>query len=243
MAHFEDKYEQSVQIPPQHQDRQPGRQEQMHPEPEAFMKNYLAAGKLKGKKAVITGGDSGIGRAVAIAFAKEGADVAIIYLEESDDAETTYSMVEKENVTCLRFQGDISVYEFCEQTVNKIIEKFLNIDILVNNAAQQYPIKNFEDLPIDQIRRTFETNIFSYFYMTKATVKYMNEGSSIINSTSVTAYQGHPELIDYSSTKGAIVAFTRSLSLNLINKNIRVNAVAPGPIWTPLILLLLKQKK
>lgn len=220
---------------PQHQNTQPGSEQAMMPHPESFMEDYKAAGKLEGKVAVITGGDSGIGRAVAIAYAKEGADVAFIYLEEDEDANITEGKVKEEGVQCLKIRGDIGGKAFCESAISQVLGKFGKINILVNNAAEQHVQKNFEDIPEDQIMKTFSTNIFGSFFMTQAVLPHLHEGDSIINTASITAYQGHKELIDYSATKGALVAFTRSLSSNLVKKGIRVNAVAPGPIWTPLI--------
>ncbi len=222
---------------PQTQDNQPGREADMVPEPRSLMENYKAAGKLQGKKALITGGDSGIGRATAIGFAKEGADVAIIYLDDSEnaDAQKTKELIEAEGRVCYLIKGDISNQAFCQQAVDDAAKALGGLNILVNNAAQQYPEKKFEDLDLSTMEHTFRVNIFSMFYLAQAALKYMGEGDCIINTTSVTAYHGNPMLVDYSSTKGAIVAFTRSLSMALAERNIRVNAVAPGPIWTPLI--------
>jgi NAD(P)-dependent dehydrogenase (short-subunit alcohol dehydrogenase family) len=185
--------------------------------------------------ALITGGDSGIGRAVAIAFAREGADIAIVYLNEHKDAEETKRLVEKEGRRCLTIAGDVGHEQFCQDSVARTVESLGRLDILVNNAAEQHPQDSIEKITADQLERTFRTNIFSCFYMTKAAVPHLREGSAIVNTTSVTAYKGNPQLLDYSSTKGAIVAFTRSLALGLAEKGIRVNGVAPGPIWTPLI--------
>lgn len=225
-----------AQRPPQHQDQQPGREHEMTPRPQADNSQYQGSGKLQGKVALITGGDSGIGRAVAIAFAKEGAKVAIVYLEEQEDAEKTQHLVKEQGRSCLRIAGDIGDESFCQIAVQQVIDNFGRLDILVNNAAEQHPQEKIEDISSEQLERTFRTNIFGMFYMTKAAVPHLQEGSAIINTTSVTAYKGNPFLLDYSSTKGAIVGFTRSLSQNLIKqKGIRVNAVAPGPIWTPLI--------
>lgn len=221
--------------PAQHQNIQPGREYLMNPEPKYTDESYHGSGKLQGKIALITGGDSGIGRAVAINFAKEGADTAIIYLEEDTDAELTKSEIESVGRKCLLIKGDAGYEDFCKGAIEKVISEFGKLDILVNNAAEQHPQKSIEDITSDQLEKTFRTNIFSYFYLTKHAVKHLREGSVIINTSSVTHYKGSPELLDYSSTKGAIVAFTRSLSLNLIEKGIRVNGVAPGPIWTPLI--------
>ncbi len=226
--------EESLQ-PPQHQDQQPGLESQMTPQPKAEDSQYRGSGKLEGKVALITGGDSGIGRAVAIAFAKEGADVAIIYLNEHDDAKQTKQMVEEKGKRLLAIAGDIGDESFCQQAVQQAIDEFGKLDILINNAAEQHPQESIEDISAQQLERTFRTNIFSMFFLTKAALKHLKEGSAIINTTSVTAYKGNQQLIDYSSTKGAIVAFTRSLSQSLVEKGIRVNGVAPGPIWTPLI--------
>jgi NAD(P)-dependent dehydrogenase (short-subunit alcohol dehydrogenase family) len=221
--------------PPQQQDRQPGVESKMAPQPQAKGREYKAAGKLKGKAAIVTGGDSGIGRATAIAFAKEGADVAIVYLNEHKDAEETKRLVEKEGVRCLTIAGDVGDENFCREAIEKTVQAFGHLDIVVNNAGEQHPQPSLEDITSEQLERTFRTNIFSMFYMTKAAMKHLKPGSSIVNTASVTAYQGNKQLLDYSSTKGAIVSFTRSLSQSLAEKNIRVNAVAPGPIWTPLI--------
>jgi NAD(P)-dependent dehydrogenase (short-subunit alcohol dehydrogenase family) len=220
---------------PQHQNEQPGRESKMIPEPESFMENYKAAGKLEGKVALITGGDSGIGRAVSIAFAKEGADVAFIYLEEEEDADITVDHIEREGVRCIRIRGDITNKGFCEKAVKNVIDEFGQLDILVNNAAEQHPQKSIEDITEEQLHRTFATNFFGLFFMTQAAVPHLKKGATIINTASITAYQGHKTLLDYSATKGAVVTFTRSLAENLVKKKIRVNAVAPGPIWTPLI--------
>ncbi|MBD2092978.1 SDR family oxidoreductase [Microcoleus sp. FACHB-1515] len=221
--------------PPQHQDQQPGVQSEMTPQPKSGESTYKAAGKLESKVALITGGDSGIGRSVAILYAKEGADVAIAYLNEHEDAEETKRLVEAEGRKCITMAGDIGDEQFCQQLVKETISRLGKLDILVNNAAEQHPQKSLEDITAEQLERTFRTNIFGMFFLTKAALPHLKEGSAIINTTSVTAYQGNPQLLDYSSTKGAIVAFTRSLSQALIDKKIRVNGVAPGPIWTPLI--------
>jgi NAD(P)-dependent dehydrogenase (short-subunit alcohol dehydrogenase family) len=222
-------------IPPQEQDRQPGRQAEMRPRPRAEMEGYRGAAKLEGKVALISGGDSGIGRAVAIGFAKEGADIAILYLEEHEDAKSTKSLIEAEARRCLLLAGDVGDETFCRDAVGRTVQAFRRLDVLVNNAAVQFPKDNLEEISAEQMERTFRTNIFSMFHLTKAALPHLKEGSAIVNSTSVTAYRGSPHLIDYASTKGAIVAFTRSLAGNLKERRIRVNAVAPGPVWTPLI--------
>jgi NAD(P)-dependent dehydrogenase (short-subunit alcohol dehydrogenase family) len=221
--------------PPQHQKRRPGREYKMRPRPKAEDENQRGSGKLRNKVAIITGGDSGIGRAVGIAFAKEGADVAIVYLEEKKDANETKRLVEEHGRKCLLIGGDVGQEGFCRKTVAETVKEFGKIDILVNNAAEQHPQESIEKISQKQLERTFRTNIFSFFFMTKAAIKHLKKGAAIINTTSVTAYKGSPHLLDYSSTKGAIVTFTRSLSQALAQKDIRVNAVAPGPIWTPLI--------
>lgn len=221
--------------PPQQQKRRPGVESEMRPGPKAEDEEYRGSGKLGDKVALITGGDSGIGRAVAIAFAKEGADISVVYLNEHNDAEETRRLVEKEGRRCILIAGDIGEESFCQQTVEQTIKELGGLDILVNNAAEQHPQDGIEKISAEQLERTFRTNIFSFFFLTKAALEHLREGSTIINTTSVTAYKGSPRLLDYSATKGAIVAFTRSLALSLIEKGIRVNGVAPGPIWTPLI--------
>ncbi|AOZ93871.1 SDR family oxidoreductase [Paenibacillus crassostreae] len=222
-------------LPPQHQNQQPGVESAMRPLPEFESSSYKSAGKLTGKIAIITGGDSGIGKAIAVTFAKEGADVAILYLNEHGDAKDTRRQVEQEGRKCLLIAGDIGDELWCKDAVKQTIQEYGKLDILVNNAAEQHPQQNIEDITSEQLERTFRTNIFSMFYMTKAAVAHLKKGSTIINTASITAYKGNPMLIDYSSTKGAIVSFTRSLAMNLVEKGIRVNGVAPGPIWTPLI--------
>jgi NAD(P)-dependent dehydrogenase (short-subunit alcohol dehydrogenase family) len=222
-------------MPPQHQDQRPGLEAEMTPRPVAEDPGYKACGKLTGKVALITGGDSGIGRAVAIIYAKEGADSAIVYLNEHEDAEETKRQVEAEGRRCLLIPGDIGDEAFCQQAVERTVGELGRLDILVNNAAEQHPQDSIEKISAEQLERTFRTNIFSMFFLTKAALKHLKPGSAIVNTTSVTAYKGSPELLDYSSTKGAIVAFTRSLAQSLIEQGIRVNGVAPGPIWTPLI--------
>ena len=224
-----------AQRPPQHQPHQPGLEHEMRPRPASENRAQYGSGKLRDKVALITGGDSGIGRAVAIAYAKEGADSAIVYLNEHEDARETQRLVQQEGRRCLLIAGDVGKEPFCHEAVDRTVREFGRLDILVNNAAEQHPQESLEQITAEQLERTFRTNIFSYFYMGKAALPYLKEGSTIINTTSVTAYKGSPQLLDYSSTKGAIVAFTRSLSQALADKQIRVNAVAPGPIWTPLI--------
>jgi NAD(P)-dependent dehydrogenase (short-subunit alcohol dehydrogenase family) len=221
--------------PRQHQQRRPGREHEMKPRPKSDDEKHRGSGKLRNKVAIITGGDSGIGRAVAVAFAKEGADVAIVYLEEHKDANETKRLVEENGRRCLLVSGDIGQEGFCRKAVGQIVKELGKIDILVNNAAEQHPQESIEKITEKQLERTFRTNIFSFFFMTKAAMKYLSEGGAIINTTSVTAYKGSGHLLDYSATKGAITAFTRSLSQALADKRIRVNGVAPGPIWTPLI--------
>lgn len=217
------------------QRKQPGVESKMQPKPQFVDPNYEGSNKLKNKIAIITGGDSGIGRAVAIAFAIEGADVVITYLNEHKDAEYTVSKVEALNRNCIAIAGDISNQRFCRKVIAKTIKQFKKLDILVNNAGEQHPHDKFEDIDLKEMEKTFKTNVFSMFYLIKAALPYLKKGSSIINTTSVTAYKGSDHLVDYSATKGAITALTRSLSENLISKGIRVNGVAPGPIWTPLI--------
>jgi NAD(P)-dependent dehydrogenase (short-subunit alcohol dehydrogenase family) len=221
--------------PPQHQDRQPGLQTEMTPEPESSRPEYRGSAKLDGKVAIISGGDSGIGRAVAIDYAREGADLAVVYLNEHDDAADTKRMVEREGRRCLTLAGDVGSEDFCREAVERTVAEFGHLDIIVNNAGEQHPQQSIEDIDADQLERTFRTNIFAQFYLVKAALRHLRPGSAIVNTASVTAYKGSPKLLDYSATKGAIVAFTRSLSLALAEKGIRVNAVAPGPIWTPLI--------
>lgn len=227
---------QGLGFPPQHQNQQPGIESQMNPRPVSIAEHYLASGKLTNKVALITGGDSGIGRAVALAFAREGAKVAIAYLNEHDDAAVTKRDVEQTGQRCITMAGDVGNEQFCQQLVNETIKEFGQLDILVNNAAEQHVQASIQNISAAQLEKTFRTNIFSYFYCSKAALPHLKNGSTIINTTSVTAYAGNEQLIDYAATKGAIVAFTRSLSLSLIKQGIRVNGVAPGPIWTPLIV-------
>ncbi|HSA85803.1 MAG TPA: SDR family oxidoreductase [Nitrospira sp.] len=223
------------QRPAQQQHRQPGLESEMTPKPKSEDQKHHGRGKLNRKVALITGGDSGIGRAIAIAFAREGADLAIAYLDEHKDAEDTKRLVEQEGRRCLLIPGDVGSHEHCREAVGKVLQELGRLDVLINNAAEQQPQDSLDKISPDQLERTFRTNIFSYFFMAQAALPHLTEGASIINTTSVTAYKGSPQLLDYSSTKGAIVSFTRSLSLALAEKKIRVNAVAPGPIWTPLI--------
>lgn len=222
-------------IPPQKQHKQPGVNALMNPKPVYEDPGYPAGNKLSGKVAIITGGDSGIGRSVAAAFAKEGADIAIVYLVEHDDANEVKNIIENAGRKCLLLAGDIGEESFCKDVVNKVISTFGKIDILVNNAAEQHPQNSIEDIPKEQLERTFRTNFYSYFFMTKAVLPHLKCGASIINTSSITAYKGDELLIDYSCTKGAIVSFTRSMSMSLAKSGIRVNSVAPGPVWTPLI--------
>jgi NAD(P)-dependent dehydrogenase (short-subunit alcohol dehydrogenase family) len=222
-------------VPAQVQSQRPGHESEMTPRPTADNPEYRGSGKLQGKVAIVTGGDSGIGRSAAVLFAKEGADVAIIYLEEGEDAEETKRLIEAEGRRCITIAGDVGDESVAQQAVERTVSELGKLDILVNNAAEQHPQQSIEDITAVQLERTFRTNIFGYFFMTKAALKHLKEGSAIINTTSVTAYKGSPTLLDYSATKGAIVAFTRSLSQALAEKKIRVNGVAPGPIWTPLI--------
>ncbi|QGZ31006.1 SDR family oxidoreductase [Stutzerimonas stutzeri] len=221
-------------LPPQEQP-EPGKEDLMNPRPEFRGEDYKAAGKLQGKVAIITGGDSGIGRSVAVLYAREGADVAILYLDQHEDAQETRRVVESHGRQCLTFAGDVADRDVCRQVIDETLAAFGKLDILVNNAAEQHPQKGLEDISEEQWEKTFRTNIFGMFQMTKAALPHLKEGAAIINTTSVTAYKGNPMLIDYSSTKGAIVGFTRALSMNLAERGIRVNGVAPGPIWTPLI--------
>lgn len=224
-----------MSVPQQKQDKQPGFEALMNPRPIFENPNSIGSSKLVNKVALITGGDSGIGKAVAISYAKEGADIAIVYLDEHEDAEETKKLIEGKGRRCVLIPGDIGDDNFCIDAINKTIKELGKIDILVNNAAEQHPQNSIEDITKDQLEKTFKTNIFSMFYMVKAALPHLKEGSTIINTSSVTAYEGHKTLIDYSSTKGAIVTFTRSLALSLASRKIRVNSVAPGPIWTPLI--------
>lgn len=222
-------------LPPQHQNRQPGIESIMTPHPMSDAHQYRGSDKLLGKVAIVTGGDSGIGKSVAIMFAKEGADIVIVYLNEHDDAKETQRIIEANGRQSLLIATDVGDEANCKMIIDKTIGRFGQVDILVNNAAEQHPVESILDITEEQLHRTFRTNLYSMFFLTKAALPHLNEGASIINTTSVTAYRGSPTLLDYSATKGSITAFTRSLSSALIKKGIRVNAVAPGPIWTPLI--------
>ncbi|MFL6743227.1 MAG: SDR family oxidoreductase [Sphingomicrobium sp.] len=222
-----------VMEPMIHEDRLPGHESELEPKPD-WKPRYAGSDRLKGKVALITGADSGIGRAVAALFAREGADVAILYLCEHDDAARTRQIVEQEGRRAIAIAGDIGDKSFCEKAVRQTVDQLGRLDILVNNAGEQHPDKDIRDITEEQLRRTFQTNIFGMFYMTQAAMDHLGEGSAIINCTSETMYAGSHDLLDYSATKGAITAFTRSLAKNLVKKKIRVNGVAPGPIWTPL---------
>ncbi|MES2905216.1 MAG: SDR family oxidoreductase [Pseudomonadota bacterium] len=216
-----------------HEDALPGNEHELDRKPE-WQPRYPGSGRLKGKTAIITGADSGIGRATAALFAREGANVAIFYLCEHEDAEATKKACEKEGARAIAIAGDLGVRKFCDEAVQRVVDEFGGLDILVNNAGEQHPDKDITDITEEQLKRTFQTNIYSMFFMVQAARPHLERGATIVNCTSITSYQGEKELLDYSSTKGAITAFTRSLSENLIGDGIRVNAVAPGPIWTPL---------
>ena len=222
-----------VMEPMVHEDRLPGHESELEPKPD-WQPKYPGSGRLKDKVALITGADSGIGRAVAALFAREGADIAILYLCEHDDAAKTKEIVEKEGCRAITIAGDVGDKNFCEKAVKQTIDELGRLDVLVNNAGEQHPDEDIRDITEDQLKRTFQTNIFGMFFLTQAALTYLKPGSAIINCTSVTMYKGSPQLLDYSATKGAITAFTRSLAKNLVKQGIRVNAVAPGPIWTPL---------
>lgn len=224
-----------VNFPPQHQDCHPGLEYLMNPRPISENTNYKGSNKLLDKVAIITGGDSGIGRAIAYAYAKEGANIVIAYLHEDEDAKETREHIETLGKKCVAIRGDLQEENTCKEVIQKTIDEFGKIDILVNNHAVQYIQQSILDITAEQLEKTFKTNIFSFFYLVKAALPHLKKGSTIINTASVTAFKGEELLLDYSSTKGAIVAFTRSLSQSLIKEGIRVNAVAPGPIWTPII--------
>lgn len=228
---------------PEKQEKQPGIEAEMNPAPEYSRDSYAGANKLAGKVALITGGDSGIGRAVSIYFAREGADVSIVYFDEDIDAEETKRLVEAEGRKCLLIRGDVKEAAFCKEAVVNTVNQLGGLNILVNNAAIQFPQKDPKVIDEQQLDDTFRTNIFAYFYFANEALEYLREGDCIINTTSVTAYRSSPNLIDYSSTKGAITSFTRSLATNLAEKKIRVNAVAPGPVWTPLIVSTFDEEK
>ena len=221
------------QQPMVHEDQLPGRESELEPKPD-WAPRYPGSGRLEGKVALITGADSGIGRAVAALYAREGADIAILYLCEHEDARKTEEIVHGEGRRAIRIAGDIGDKDFCDRAVAEVIDSLGRLDILVNNAGEQHPDKDITDITEAQLRRTFQTNVFGMFFLTQAARPHLQKGAAIVNCTSVTMYQGSGELLDYSSTKGAITAFTRSLSENLVGEGIRVNAVAPGPIWTPL---------
>ena len=228
---------------PKKQNQQPGIEAEMNPRPEFIKANYKAAGKLQDKVALVTGGDSGIGRAACIHFAKEGADVAIVYFNEDRDAEETRQLIEAEGRQCLLIKGDVKSAAFCKKAVQQTVKKLGKLNILVNNAGMQVPQKNPKAIDEKQLDDTFRTNIYAYFHFATEALEYLHEGDCIINTTSVTAYRSSPNLIDYSSTKGAITSFTRSLATNLVDRKIRVNAIAPGPVWTPLIVSTFDEEK
>ena len=228
-------FEHDAKIQPQHQEKQPGLRDPMQPKPDCGEERYQGSGKLTDQTVIITGGDSGIGRAAAIAFAREGADVVIAYLDEHEDAKDTASWVEKAGRQCILYAGDAGDDDFCRRIVDETVQKFGRLDIVVNNAAEQHRVEDPLEITREQVEKTFRTNIFSFFSLTGAALKHMQEGGRIINVTSVVAYAGHDQLITYSVTKGAIVTFTRSMAQALLKRKIRVNAIAPGPVWTPLI--------
>lgn len=221
--------------PAQKQARQPGREQQMTPQPISIRESYRGSGKLEGRVALISGGDSGIGRAVAIHFAREGASVAILYLEEDEDARQTQKLVEAEGVECLLLRGDVADPDFCASAVKDTVARLGSLDVLVNNAAQQFPVDEPARISAAQLERTFRVNVFGYLFLAQAAIEELREGGSIINTTSITGFRGNRKLVDYSATKGAIRALTYSLAQQLIERGIRVNGVAPGPVWTPLI--------
>lgn len=239
---METQFEMDDKQPPQTQEM-PGTQQRMSPVPEDIRESYRGSGKLQERVALITGGDSGIGRSIAIHFAREGADIAIVYLNENEDAFETKNKVEEAGRQCMLLSGDIGDEEFCKASVKKVVDFYGRLDVLVNNAAEQHPQDSITKITEEQLERTFRTNIYSMFFMAKAALPHLSKGSSIINTTSVTNYKGSAKLLDYSATKGAITAFTRSLSQSLVKQGIRVNAVAPGPIWTPLIVSTFDEKE
>lgn len=226
---------QPTSFPPQEQHKQPGNEHEMDPEPKYMAEWYKGTGKLQDKAAIITGGDSGIGRSVAILFAREGCDVVISYLNETEDAKKTKLLVEKEGRRCELIPGDIGSQNHCNMIVGKTLKTFGKVDILINNAAEQHEKERVEEISEEQLEKTFRTNMFSQFFLCQAAIPHMKPGSCIINTTSINAFKGHKTLLDYTATKGAIASFTRSLATQLADKGIRVNEVAPGPIWTPLI--------
>lgn len=234
---------QPQQLPPQTQDDQPGRQSPMTPGPETIRDSYVGSGRLKGKVALITGGDSGIGRSVAVHFAREGASVAVGYLDESEDARECERLVQAEGGECLLLQGDLGFEENCRDAVARTVERFGRLDILVNNAAEQHTVEDPTELTAEQLERTFRTNFFAYVYLVKAAIPHLPHGGSIISTGSVTGVRGHEQLLDYAATKGAIHAFSFSLAQSLADRGIRVNTVAPGPIWTPLIPASFSEEK
>lgn len=221
--------------PPQHQQRRPGLESSMDPKPDSGADDYVGSGRLAGRVALVTGGDSGIGRAIVVAFAREGADIAFAYLNEHSDARETVTLVEQSGRKCVAIAGDLADKAHAEAVMQDVLKQYGKIDILINNAAEQHPQASLEDVDAEQVESTFRTNVFAMFHLTRAALPHLKKGAAIVNTTSVTAYRGSAHLLDYSATKGAIVSFTRSLALQVVERGIRVNGVAPGPIWTPLI--------